>query len=306
VNRNDFQLQYIISSSGGTNEQLQPSSEEIDGWNEPIESGGTFLGVNRTMRNNIVARMAFRAGIVKMEYPLYRFIWALLIKIVAELMGAACDSVLMDEEPFVRSYINPKFPIKPLPKKVVPIRKEETKLEVIQKIPPLPYLEKDICCPLCRLIPIVYTLSPNLVELAAKHMLNISPDKVYGIDWHIPANSSQTSVDRKAAKKQDISNCLSQYVFVEVESTSGLRDCMDDGCNFQEVESEGEVKEDSVESLVSSGDDESYVEESDDEDDEFLFDDEVDVPHFLKSRSSGKCQHPNGFVPVHTVPSIVM
>jgi hypothetical protein len=111
VNMIDFELQGSMLTSEARLADFFLSSDQVNWWNESIHTGGRYLGVDATMRKNLVVRMAFQAGIVKMDYYMRKYLWSLLIKTIYGLMKPVCESVLVDERPYAWSCISSDYPL---------------------------------------------------------------------------------------------------------------------------------------------------------------------------------------------------
>jgi hypothetical protein len=270
------------------------------------------------MRNNLVVRMAFQAGVVKMDYYMQKYLWSLLIKTISGLMKPVCESVLVDERPYAWSYISSEYPTKSVPKKWVTIRSQETERQAIRKIPPFPQPDMDVCCPLCRMFPIYHVVPPYPLEVAVKNVFPYPAMTMYGEEWHV-ADSLLQSMGRKQAIEKSISDAISLYVFVDEQTTGKNKkkvtvyedrneeEDSDDCCSACESEGGEENGDASSENDISDEDDEPYYtsdEEEEDDDDVFVYDDAITESLFISGPLTN-CQHPNGFVPVDSLPDII-
>ena len=307
----DFQCQDALTfpENDPTMEQQMLSNTkfwetEVHLWNQLIDDGETYLGVNRAFRDEMATSLALQAGIPKMDYGMCRLIWASMIKLARDLLEPPCYLLAYDVDSRVlrRSYVGPNQPPAALPKRAIPAHVQGRRIDIIRKIPPLPRLEMGKCCPLCRRIPVVHTLVPYHVEDTAK-MLGITPNKVICNDWHIP-DTDHNGVDPECLITKSTSDAMSYYTFdgeggedielpIDIEHTFIL---LGDINPYPPIDAESD-----------SDDDETYEDDEleEDSDDEFLVDDIEDEPPILNDDASD-CSHPAGFVDCANLPNIIL
>lgn len=299
----DIRLQNGLLSAELIMQKCFPSVASVNNWDAHLEQpGGAFLGVDRDTRDNLVCRLAWRAGIVKMEYGVYKLVWALLVKTILEVMTPALDTATKEFDPrlFHKSYLNPNA-MPTLPKRVVSTSKSADK--TIRTIPPLPLLSGSIYRPHCRKIPLVYTIGPKQVEDSAK-LLGLG--KVYGGGWQVDeddANPDGLSQEDLAEKVKLAA--MFHYSFLDNDETE------------EPLPSFPLVKhEKTVPWIIPDGDtdndDEEYEpyvyeqeDESEDLGDDYLVDG-VDEAVRIVYPEVLDCAHPNGFVLMSTVPNIIL
>ena len=185
----DFELQDVMFSFlydyHLTEHGLLPSYEKRAILDAAMSQFMVMLG------DNIVRRLAYIAGITKMENDLYPLVWAAFLHITSMLLRDGCIE-LDDRTP----------PRDTVCKQVV----DTTKGETMRDIPPFPRMYSDG-------VHVIHTIVPGQVERAAER-LGISC-KVAGDYWHYHNDDPNlTDEQRKALITNDILEAENEYYFV--------------------------------------------------------------------------------------------
>jgi hypothetical protein len=168
------------------------------------------LGPGTTVITTIIRKLAYRAGIIKMEDGVFDLTWASLVCSIAALLRPACIQLTEARTLYIDN-------------KIIRVEKGET----MYTVPP--YSTFCLCEGCGEQHPSSHTPVPGQIEAAARS-LSI-PFKVYGDVWHCMPDS--TEEDERAEAE-------SEYVFLEEDEYEEYMECMDDSAS----DSDDEISED--------------------------------------------------------------
>ena len=153
----DFKLQDAMHSTSGCiaddlwSGNLIPSPRYFESLRPGENHNDDSLGVNRQEKDTIACRLAFRAGIVSMEYQMYRWIWETLVNLIGLLLQPICEEL---------TYGNLRSPVEAYPNKM-PLVGNESMRSVA------PYPKHIGICSCCGIGIKEHTLVPGLIEKSA-------------------------------------------------------------------------------------------------------------------------------------------
>jgi hypothetical protein len=164
-----------------------------------LASISDMLNVDHVKRHIIVRRLAYLAGVTKMDDNLFELAWASMIFLIAELLRPACeqlgccDAVRGEQQV---SYVQ---------------QKTLYHMGTMRDTSPHAHL-LETRCRRCGHRNILHTIVPRQVEEAAKR-LGI-PHTVLGAEWHVDTEVLNLDYD-KAVKlmKQEVAEARSKYRF---------------------------------------------------------------------------------------------
>jgi hypothetical protein len=164
------------------------------------------LGPGTTVITTIIRKLAYRAGIIKMEDGVFDLSWASLVCSIAALLRPAC--IQLTEAHSFYNFM-----------KIIRVEQGET----MYTIPPYPTF--SLCEGCGEQHPSGHTPVPGQIEAAARS-LSI-PFKVYGDVWHCMPDS--TEEDERAEAE-------SEYAFLEEDEYEEYMECMDDSASDSDDE----------------------------------------------------------------------
>jgi hypothetical protein len=165
-----------------------------------------LVGPGTTMITTIIRKLAYRAGIIKMEDGVFDLSWASLVCSIAALLRPAC--IQLTEVPSLVNIL-----------KIIRVEKGET----MYTVPPYPTF--SLCEGCGEPHPSSYTPVPGQIEAAARS-LSI-PFKVYGDVWHCMPDS--TEEDERAEAE-------SEYKFLEEDEYEEYKEWLDDSASDSDDE----------------------------------------------------------------------
>jgi hypothetical protein len=174
------------------------------------------LGPGTTVITTIIRKLAYRAGIIKMEDGVFDLSWASLVCSIAALLRPACIQLTGQT-----CYNGDK---------IIRVDKGET----MYTVPPNPTF--SLCEGCGKHDTASHTPVPGQIEAAARSLA--IPFKVYGDVWHCMPDS--TEEDERAEAE-------SEYVFLEedeYEEYMECMECMDDSASDSDSDSDDEMTED--------------------------------------------------------------
>jgi hypothetical protein len=167
-----------------------------------------LVGPGTTMITTIIRKLAYRAGIIKMDDGVFDLSWASLVSSIAALLRPAC--IQLTE---AHSFHNVNI------LQIIRVEKGET----MYTVPPYPTF--SFCEGCGEQHPSSHTPVPGQIEAAAQS-LSI-PFKVYGDVWHCMPDS--TEEDERAEAE-------SEYCFLEEDEYEEFMECMDDSASDSDDE----------------------------------------------------------------------
>jgi hypothetical protein len=173
-----------------------------------------MLGPGTTIITTIIRRLAYRAGIVKMEDGVFDLAWGSLVCSLAALLRPAFIQLIE-----ARSFRTANT------KKIICVEKGET----MYTVPP--YTSLSFCEDCGEMHEALHTPVPGQIEAAARSFS--IPFKVYGDVWHCMPNSTEEDERVKAE---------SEYTFLDEDEYEEFMECMDD--SDSDSESDDEMMED--------------------------------------------------------------
>ncbi|CAB9502434.1 expressed unknown protein [Seminavis robusta] len=170
-----------------------------------IDSGVNF---DETKRFQIVRRLAYAAGITKMDNAMFDLVWAQLVQLIIMLLWPGCVRLVHDEiqnDPGARQNLHG--------------------VQTMRDVPPPSYRSaRPHACAVCEeQNEIVHTIVPGQVEHAAKG-LGIA-HKVYGLEWHVETDNDETSHEKSfQLLLKELAKAESKYSFERKKAPSQTTD----------------------------------------------------------------------------------
>lgn len=156
-----------------------------------------MLNENVLLRERIIRRLSWRAGIVEMENDVYELTWGAIVKFIFMLVEPACLNLVCVSSHYETGFNNKRI-----------LRPGQT----LRDVPPLPLFDNGR-------LGALYTAVPKQIEDAALSVVgSLRPHKVYGNGWLV-SGAFDSPAERDLAVNQEIANAEARYEYEEESET---------------------------------------------------------------------------------------